>query len=164
MRASMAAGIAGLMFTAAMGCQHAPRESSGAIKPDSLTGLVSVTGTAFEQRLVLRSGNSATPLSASASDSAALSRLGGVEVLVIGRRAPGVFRVARFTAVSVAGSPVVDGFVRYDSGRLALETTRGRVPLGNPPVVLRGMIGARVWIGGPVDTGPNSYGVIVPVQ
>lgn len=164
MRASIVAGIAGLMFTVATGCQHPPRVSSAAIEPDSLTGIVSVTGTAFEQRLVLRSGNSATPLSAAASDSAALSRLGGVEVVVIGRRTPGVFQVERFTAVNVAGSPVVDGFVRYDSGRLALETTRGRVPLGNPPTALRAMIGARIWIGGPLDTGPNSYGVIVPAQ
>ena len=111
------------MMTVAMGCQHAPRTSSAAIEPDSLTGVVSVTGTAFEQRLVLRSGNSATPLSAAAADSAALSRLGGVEVLVIGRRTPDLFHVDRFTAVNVAGSPVVDGFVRYDGGRLALETT-----------------------------------------
>jgi hypothetical protein len=164
MRASIVAGIAALVMTVAMGCQHAPRESSAAIEPDSLSGIVSITGSAFEQRLILRSGNSATLLSAVASDSAALSRLGGVEVLVIGRRTPGVFHVERFTAVSVAGSPVADGFVRYDGGRLALETTRGRVPLGNPPTALRGLIGARVWIGGPLDSGPNSYGVIVPVQ
>lgn len=160
----MIAGIAGLMMTVAVGCQHPPRVSSAAIKPDSLAGIVSVTGTAFEQRLVLRSGNSVTSLSAVASDSAALSRLGGVEVLVVGRRSPGLFQVERFTAVNVAGSPVVDGFVRYDGGRLALETTHGRVSLGNPPTVLRGMIGARIWIGGPLDTGPNSYGVIVPAQ
>jgi hypothetical protein len=164
MRASIVAGIGGLMLTVAVGCQHPPRVSSAAIEPDSLTGIVSVTGTAFEQRVILSAGNSATPLSAAASDSAALSRLGGVEVLVVGRRTPSVFQVERFTAVSVAGSPVVDGFVRYDSGRLALETSRGRVPLGNPPTALRVMIGARIWIGGPLDTGPNSYGVIVPVQ
>lgn len=145
-------------------CHYAPATSSAAIEADSLTGIVSVTGTAFEQHLVLRSGNSATSLSAATSDSAALSRLGGVEVLVIGRRTPNLFRVARFTAVNVAGSPVVDGFVRNDGGRLVLETTRGPIPLGNPPTALRGMIGARIWIGGPLDTGPNTYGVIVGAQ
>jgi hypothetical protein len=160
----VAAGIVASVVTVATGCHHASRTASGAIEPDSLIGAVSVTGTAFEQQLVLRSGDRATPLSAGASDSAALSRMGGVEVLVIGKRTPDLFQVERFTAVKVAGSPVVDGFVRYDGGRLALETTHGRVPLGNPPVALRAMIGARVWIAGPLDTGPNSYGVIVPVQ
>jgi len=160
----MIAGIVAPLMMVAMGCHHASRPSSASIEPDSLTGIVSVTGTAFEQQLVLRSGNSATPLSAATSDSAALSRLGGVEVLVIGRREPNLFRVERFTAVSVAGSPVVDGFVRKDGDRLVLETTHGPIPLGNPPTALRGMIGARIWVGGPLDKGPNTYGVIVPPQ
>ena len=165
MRAWIAvAGIAGSLMTAAMGCHHASRTSSDTIEPDSLTGVVSVTGTAFERRLVLRSGDRATPLSARASDSAALSRMGGVEVLVIGKRTPDVFRVERFAALNVAGSPVVDGFLRNDGGRLVLETIQGRIPLGNPPSTLRGMIGARVWIAGPLDTGPNSYGVIIPAR
>jgi hypothetical protein len=158
------AGIVASLMTVATGCHHAARTSAGAVEPDSLTGAVSITGTAFEQQLVLRSGDRATPLSARASDSAALSRMGGVEVLVIGRRTSSVFQVERFAALNVAGSPVVDGFVRNDGGRLVLETTNGRIPLGNPPSTLRGMIGARVWISGPLDTGPNSYGVIVPAR
>jgi len=151
-------------MTVEMACHHALRTPPVAIKPDSVAGIVSITGTAFEQHLVLRSGNSVTPLSAATSDSAALSRMGGVEVLVIGTRAPNLFRVERFTAVNVAGSPVVDGFVRRDGERLLLETTHGTVPLGNPPTALRSMIGARLWIGGPLDKGPNTYGVIVPAQ
>ena len=90
--------------------------------------------------------------------------MGGVDVLVIGRRSPSSFRVEHFTALNVAGSPVVDGVLRSDGGRLALETTRGAILLGNPPSALRGMIGARIWIGGPLDTGPNTYGVIVPAR
>ena len=165
MRAFVKSGIVVPWVAAAMACHHhASRTSSAAIEPDSLAGIVSVTGTAFEQHLVLRSGNSATPLSAAPSDSAALSRLGGVEVLLIGRREPRLFRVTRFTAVNVAGSPVVDGFVRKDGDRLVLETTHGQIPLGNPPTALRTMIGARIWVGGPLDKGPNSYGVIVPAQ
>jgi len=164
MRACIKAGIVVPWVAVAMACHHASRASSAVIEPDSLTGIVSVTGTAFEQRLVLRSGNSAMSLSAAPSDSAALSRLNGVEVLVIGRRAPNHFQVERFTAVNVAGSPVADGFVRKDGGRLVLETTYGPIPLGNPPTALRGLIGARIWIGGPLDKGPNTYGVIVPPQ
>jgi hypothetical protein len=164
LRASMVFGVIAPLMMVATACHHAPRTSSAAIEPDSLRGIVSVTGTAFEQRLVLRSGNGATPLSASTSDSAALSRLGGVEVLVIGTRSPNFFRVEHFTALNVAGSPVVDGVLRNEGGRLALETTRGTILLGNPPTALRDMIGARIWIGGPLDRGPNNYGVIVPAR
>jgi hypothetical protein len=35
-----------------------------------------------------------------------------------------------------------------------------RVRLGNPPAALRDLVGARVWITGPTETGPNPYGVI----
>ncbi|HEX9129277.1 MAG TPA: hypothetical protein VF850_08960 [Gemmatimonadaceae bacterium] len=164
LRARMMVGVIVPLMIAATACHHTPRTSAAAIEPDSLRGIVSVTGTAFEQRLVLRSGNGATPLSAATSDSAALSRLGGVEVLVVGRRGPDFVRVEHFTALKVAGSPVVDGVLRNDGGRLVLETTHGTILLGNPPSVLRDMIGARVWIGGPLDTGPNTYGVIVPAR
>jgi hypothetical protein len=162
LRASMVMSMIVPLMTVATACHQTPRTASAAIEADSLRGIVSVTGTAFEQRLVLRSGNSITPLSAATSDSAALSRMGGVEVLAIGRRNPNFFRVEHFTALNVAGSPVVDGILRNDGGRLALETTGGTILLGNPPNALRDMIGARIWIGGPLDRGPNSYGVIVP--
>jgi hypothetical protein len=135
-----------------------------AIDADSLRGIVSITGTSFEQQLVLRSGTKAALLSAAAPDSAALSRLGGVEVLVVGRRSGNHFRVEHFTALSVAGAPVVDGVVRNYGDRIVLETTRGPLPLGNPPAGLRALTGARVWIGGPLNTGPNTYGMIVPAQ
>jgi hypothetical protein len=149
------------LFVEAAGCHHAVR-TDPTIAPDSLTGVVSITGTSFEQQLVLRWGSTATVLSASGSDSAALSRMGGIEVLVVGNRAEKQFRVVRFTALSVAGSHVVDGVIREDGGRLVLETAAGRIPLGNPPSALRNAIGARVWIGGPLDTGPNNFGVIAP--
>ena len=94
-----------------------------------------------------------------------MSRMGGVQVDVVGRWGPNLsFRVESFTAAYVAGSPVIDGFVRKEGDRLVLETTHGTTPLGNPPTALRGMIGARVWIGGPLDKGPNTYGVIVPAR
>jgi hypothetical protein len=161
-RASLVLGLIAPCVAIGTGCHRPAHTSSAAIESDSLSGIVSITGTAFEQRLVLRTGNSITPLSAATSDSAALSRMGGVEVLVVGKRTPNLFRVDYFTAVSVAGSPVADGVLRNDGGRLVLETTHGRIPLGNPPTALRGMIGARIWIEGPLDTGPNSYGVIAP--
>ena len=157
-----APGIIVLFVTSAMSCHRPAQTSSSAVAPDSLTGIVSITGTGFEQRVVLRSGNTTTYLSTATADSAALSRLGGVEVLLVGERAPTLFRVKRFTAVSVNGSPVADGVLKNDGGRLMLETSHGTIPLGNPPVALRSMVAARVWIGGPLDRGPNFFGLIIP--
>ena len=160
----MLLGILAPLMTAALGCHHPAPKPSVAIEADSLRGIVSITGTSFEQQLVLRSGTTATLLSAAAPDSAALSRLGGVEVLVVGRKDGNRFRVEHLTALSVAGSPVVDGIVRNYGDRLVLETARGPLPLGNPPSGLRALNGARVWIGGPLNTGPNTFGVIIPAQ
>ena len=164
MSGRLIAGLCAALAGAAMTDCHPPAQSSASLAaPDSLKGIVSVTGTGFEQRLVLRSqGNHVTALSAAAEDSAALSRLGGVEVLAVGQRSENQFRVERFTALSVAGAPVVDGILRDDNGTLMLETTRGRIVLGNPPAALRSLVAARVWIGGALDRGPNTYGVIAP--
>ena len=160
----MLLGILAPLMTAALGCHHPAPKGSVAIEADSLTGIVSITGTSFEREIVLRSDDTAILLSAAAPDSAALSRLGGVEVLVVGRKSGNRFRVEHFTALSVAGSPVVDGILRNYGDRVVVETARGQLPLGNPPTGLRALNGARVWIGGPLATGPNSYGVIVPAQ
>jgi hypothetical protein len=160
----MALGVIAPLMAMALACRHSAPRPPVAIEPDSLTGIVSVTGTSFEHQLVLRSGATATLLSAAAPDSAGLARLGGVELLVVGRKAGNHFRVEHFTALSVAGSPVVDGVVRNYGDRVVLETVRGPLPLGNPPAGLRALTGARVWIGGPLKSGPNTFGVIVPPQ
>ncbi len=160
-----AAGVLGVvvpLIAGAVSCQRPPARTSSATAPDSATGIISITGTSFEKQLVLRSGNSAINLSAAPSDSAALSRMGDVEVLVTGKRSPRKFEVSHFTAIRVGNYPVVDGVLRNDGGRLVLETAKGRIPLGNPPSALRQMVAARIWIGGPLDKGPNVYGVIVP--
>jgi hypothetical protein len=161
-QATLVLGLIASCLAIATGCHQGAHTSPAAIAPDSLNGIVSITGTSFEQRLVLRTGNSVTSLAVATPESAALSRMGGIEVLVVGKRTPSVFEVDHFRALSVAGAPVVDGVLRNNDGRLVLETTRGRLPLGNPPTAFRGMIGARVWMAGPLDTGPNSYGVIAP--
>jgi hypothetical protein len=64
--------------------------------------------------------------------------------------------------MTVSGAPVIDGVVREDEGKLSIETPEGRVALGNPPARLRNLVGARIWIGGPLATGPNQFGVIAP--
>lgn len=152
------------LLIAGAACQRPVRTSSPVVATDSVTGIVSITGTGFEQQIVLHAGSTVVPLSASAADSAALSRLGGVQINVVGTRVGNALRVDHFTATRVAGAAVVDGVLRTAGDRLVIETATGQMPLGNPPAPLRRMIGARVWIGGPLDTGPNTYGVIVPAQ
>ena len=149
-------------------CQRTVRTSSPVVATDTVTGVVSITGTGFEQRIVLlstdASGNTIVPLAAGAADSAALSRMGGIQVVAAGTRTGSGLRVDHFRATRVAGAPVVDGIIREAGSRLVLETAQGHIALGNPPAPLRKMIGARVWIGGPLDTGPNTYGIIAPAQ
>ena len=111
---------------------------------------------------MLRTSNGTIALAVNSADSAALSRMGGIDVKVFGIRESNRFLVTSFRAMSVAGSPVVDGIVRDDNGHLSIETPDGRVALGNPPARLRNLVGARVWIGGPLATGPNQFGLIAP--
>jgi hypothetical protein len=144
-------------------CHRNNAAQESAASGSVIHGVVSVTGTSFEQQIVLQSPNRNTRLApASAADSAALVRLGGVEIAARGTIDGSVLRVASFTALSANGSPVVDGIVRVAGRIVSLETATGRVTLGNPPNALLQMNGARVWVSGPIDKGPNSYGVIIP--
>lgn len=150
--------------TLVVACHRNNASQEGAAAGGSvLHGVVSVTGTSFEQQIMLQASSRNTRLlPANAADSAALVRLGGVEIAARGAVEGSTLRVASFTAMSADGKPVVDGVVRVDGRNVSLETSNGRVALGNPPSALLQMNGARVWVSGPVDKGPNSYGVIVP--
>jgi hypothetical protein len=127
-------------------------------------GIVSVTGTSFEQQIVLHTSAGVRALAASGTDSAALARLGGAEVVVRGTMVAARFAVTQFTVRSVGGVNVVDGVLVRDGGRLILRARSGSLALGNPPVAFDSLIGARLWVGGSLDTGPNVYGVITPTS
>lgn len=150
------------LTVAFLGCYHPAYVGLRPIANDSASGVISITGTAFAQHIVLREVNATEVLSADSADSAALSRMGGVEVSMLGLRTDDAFHVRSFTAVKVAGAPVLDGIVRSEGNRFALETADRRIPIGNPPPQLKTLVGARIWIGGPLDTGPNSFGIIAP--
>lgn len=147
----------------AAACHRQQVAAADTLGPTELRGALSITGTAFEQQMMLRAGTRVTRLfPANVRDSAALVRLDGVDIGARGTLDEKGLRVASFTALSVSGLPVYDGIVRVDGKTVELETANGRVALGNPPEPLRQMAGARVWVGGPIERGPNNYGVIVP--
>jgi hypothetical protein len=163
-------GIAGAaLLLASLGASGCHRHARGAVTPpraskDSVGGVVAVMGTAFEQHLVLRTDTSSLELVATRNDSTALSRLGGVDVVLFGTQGPTAFAVSAFRVRGVDGAPVVDGVLVRDGARLLLRAASGTVALGNPPAAFDSLVGARLWVGGPLDTGPNVYGVIEPVE
>jgi hypothetical protein len=151
----------GLSLIVSIACHRLPPADSTPAVERIVHGVISVTGTSFEQRLMLESGGgNLRLLPSSAADSAALVRLGGVDVSVRGSEEGTALRVRSFTAQRVSGQPVVDGTLRLEGDRIVLETSSGRLTLGNPPPAFRQMIGARVWVAGPLTTGPNTYGLI----
>lgn len=163
-RAWLAAGAVVLTGAAGSACHRRAHSSvvAPAAQQDSLVGIVSVTGTSFQQHLVLRVDDDAHPLAATSADSAALSRLGGTNIVVRGTQGPNAFTVATFEVRSVSGEAVADGVLLREDDRFVLQTQSGRLAIGNPPAAFGALIGARIWVAGPLDTGPNSYGVIAP--
>jgi hypothetical protein len=154
--------LATLLAASSMACHR--QQTPAQTPPSMLRGIISVTGTSFDQRILIQVENRSTRLWANPADSAALVRLGGVEVETLGWLEERGMRVGSFTAWSVSGARVVDGVVRVNGTSVSLETAKGLVALGNPPNELRMMPGARVWVSGSIEKGPNSYGVIVPAR
>lgn len=157
----------GALAVAAGACRHHASSNiadATTVALDSLTGIVSVTGTSYQQQLALRTNAGVRALTTNADDSAALTRLGGAEVVVHGATIADRFAMTRFVVRSVDGANVADGLLVRVSGRLVLRTRSADLVLGNPPVAFDSLVGARLWVGGPLDAGPNVYGVIRPVN
>jgi hypothetical protein len=155
-----------MLCAAGIGCSHrqaVPQGTSSSVSSDSILGAIAITGSAFDQQIILRVPRGSRRLAAtSAADSAALMRLSGVEIVARGRNESDQFMVSNFVARSVDGSPVVDGVLRIDAGRLLIETETGSQVVSNPPGALLSLVGARVWVSGRLDTRPSAFGVIVP--
>lgn len=140
-----------------------PPAARGADVPaaDSLRGMVDIVGSEPGTWVVLRmeGGSRAVTL---AGDRAVLDRLAGLEVAVWGAaEGPGTFRVSRLAVRAASGMPAVDGILVREGQGFVLVTAAGRrLPIAHLPHDLRASVGARVWLAGPLDRAPDSFGVI----
>jgi hypothetical protein len=127
---------------------------------ESMRGVVRVVGSEPLTQVVLRDA-AGSERRLTGPMLAALRRVSGVEVSVIGREAErGALQVDSFTVRAVDGEPAIDGTVAIEGNDVFIVTATGRVRLGNPPSELREIPGARVWVSGPAATGPHVYGII----
>ncbi|MCC6316960.1 MAG: hypothetical protein IT361_04640 [Gemmatimonadaceae bacterium] len=98
-----------------------------------------------------------------------LASLGGIEIVVAGTRraaagpalpAPATFEVASFIVRAVGGVSAHDGLVRRDAGTWVIDLRDGgRVATPHLPETLR-IVGARVYLVGPLDRPPQGYGLV----
>jgi hypothetical protein len=150
------------------------RNTSGARPPASpspsesgvtqLRGTISVVGNAPVTQVQLRaaSGGNRT---LTGPELPSLRRIAGLEVALSGSPSPGgEFMVRDFTVLSADGQPALDGVLEHEGNTLYLRTASRRVPLGNPPADFHSLVGARVWLTGSPERGPNTFGIITPAR
>ena len=128
---------------------------------DSVRGIISVVGTSFDSHVIVRptSGRAVTLIGPHART---VGRLSGADVWVTGTRDEhGQLTVGRFAVRTVDGLPAMDGTLIARGDRLFLVTRDGKQhAIANPPAALRDHLGARVWLTGPLDRGPITFGII----
>ena len=138
---------------------------------DTVRGLLSQVGSEPAVELVITPAKGA-PLVIMGGQTARLRSLGKVEVMLAGRypglrsmtAAPGglrAFEADRFTVRAADGVAAYDGVIVKAGSSYFLEAPSGRrFAVDHLPEMLRGLIGARVFLAGPLDRDPVSYGVI----
>jgi hypothetical protein len=140
-------------------------EQAGAAVPavvngDTLRGMIQVVGSEPATWIVLQpSPEQAVTL---AGQREVLEQMAGLEVVVRGRsEAGGEFRVDAVTVRAANGVPAVDGVLHREDGGYVLRTTGGeRFAVPHLPEPLRERVGWRIWLAGPLDRSPDSYGLI----
>lgn len=130
-----------------------------AASTDSVRGIVSAVGSFPMTSVVVRpaSGDAITITGPLAGE---IARAAGAEVWVSGDRAARSIAARSYAVRTVDGEPAVDGILERDGDGLVLVTRSGRRPIARPLQALRGMIGARVWLVGPLDGTITSYGIL----
>jgi hypothetical protein len=145
------------------------------LSADTLRGIIVESGPAPNTTLLLQPpAGERFVLRGSAL--ALLRRVVGLEVQVEGRRTgerdatssprgAGVFDVDRFVVRAADGIAAHDGVVRIEREMYWLALQDGRkLASPNLPVALRTKPGARVFLAGPLDRPPASYGIIAEAR
>jgi hypothetical protein len=151
-----AVGVAGVACHQARG---APPGRADAEAVDSIVGTVRVVGVEALPKITLAPDGGGEALTLVGP--AALKRVDGLGVAVIGRLAGTELRVERFTVVAANGLPATDGRLVADGAVLYLVTVDGqRHPLVRPSPSLWAHAGGRVWVSGALEREPVAYGII----
>ncbi|MEO8624685.1 MAG: hypothetical protein ABI625_26620 [bacterium] len=174
-RAVLGATIA---FVTVEGCHGRHRTEADdapivqAAASDTVRGIVSVVGSEPMTEVVLTPIGGGAPLAVSGAQKTLLRGLGGIEVMVRGRRtgehsatatprAVAVFDVDSFVVRAVDGVAATDGIVAEAAGRFYLVVRDGtRLSADHLPAVLQRKVGARVFVAGLLAREAASYGVI----
>lgn len=157
-------GIAALGALAVLACAPGAPASGAAdgsaAGRDTLRGTVEVVGSEPGTSVVLQVA--ADRYVTLLGERPLLLRLSGLEVMVRGElEAPRRFRVERVTVRASAGVPAEDGILAREGERWFLLTGDGRrLAIARVPEALRNRVGARVFLAGPLDRAPDSFGII----
>lgn len=150
---------------AAGGCHHRNGEAASSGNQadpemaDTLEGTVHVGGVQAFPKITLLADSGGRNVTLTGPET--LARVAGLRVAVFGKLTEDKFAVKRFRVVAANGVPATDGRLVAEGDALALETADGvRHPLSRPSPGLRQHVGQRVWVAGPLDQEPVSYGVI----
>jgi hypothetical protein len=142
-----------------------------------LRGTVSLVGNEPGTELVLEpSGAPAEIVALRTTDTLEMRRVIGLEVVVFGRptaershraspRGAPVFDVTSFIVRAADGEPATDGILDIENGTFFVKRVDGsRAVLERVPSPLRGELGARVFLIGPLSRMPTAFGVIREAQ
>ena len=129
---------------------------------DTARGIVAVLGSDMDTRVIVRGTGGARPVTLAGMQARTVGAMSGADVWVSGTRdESGRINVSRFTVRSVDGAPALDGTLIARGTHLLVVTRDGKQhAIAAAPEALREHVGARVWVTGPLDTGPITFGVI----
>lgn len=151
--------------------------ASASATADSARGTLLLVGNEPVSTLLLTAAEKNTePLALTGALIPVLRRVVGLELAVFGQRTgaraadasprgAAVFDVKTFVVQAADGVAAHDGVVEFRNSTWLLRLADGReLAVASMPALLRQQIGARVWIAGPLNVAPLSYGLIVPAR